>query len=120
MRVMSYWSLRDAPVHIEINELGHHVVFKPISDGLLFIKLDGHGCMALVVEANTPSIVVRTTENGPIIERNRMVDVMYLLSNHAESDLVYFALRLFGYDVPIKGHAYTLPDWYEIRYEEEA
>ena len=117
MWTMSYWSLRDAPFRIEINELGHHVVFKLISDGLLFIKLDGRGCMALIVEANVPSIVVCTSnERGPIINRNRMVDVMYLLSNHTDSDLVYFALRLFGYDVPIKGHAYTLPDWYEIRY----
>jgi hypothetical protein len=109
------WFQGCGPDRIEIDELGHHVVFKRISDGLLFIKLDGRGRMALVVEANVPSIMVRTSnERGPIIERNRMVDVMYLLSNHADSDLVYFALRLFGYDVPIKGHAYTLPDWYEI------
>lgn len=116
MRTAS-WFQGCGPDHIEVNELEHHVVFKRISDGLLFVKLDGRGCMALIVEANVPSIVVCTSnEHGPIVKRNRMVDVMYLLSNHTDRDLVYFALRLFGYDVPIKGHAYTLPDWYEIRY----
>lgn len=113
MRVMQYVnSMRNGPEFIGITEHGHAATFT-MFDTVLLIELDGIGRAFVIVEGNVPSITLR----GKCIERNKMVDVMYLLSNQTDDALIHFALRCFGHDVPIKKHAYTLPSWYEIRYE---
>ena len=116
MRTDTHYSLRDAPISIEVNDLGHEVMIEnDANNNYMYITLDGKKVYFLVEETSE----VGSLRVSPfVIEHNPNVNVMYLLSNHPSTDIVYFAMRAHGYEVPIIKHAYTVPDWYEIEFAE--
>ena len=101
-------------IHVEVN--GHVADIERalcVEAPVILMTLDGESKGFFPVTSNADDMRVLPSEQ--MIEHHFMADPLYILANHAESDVMRFVFKAFGkLDEPILNHCYTIPKWYSI------